>query len=64
MRAESSGLTADEVLKWARRMRDQDDEAGTAVREKQPRDDRCIKVYRINSRTVRLNGLFAPEHGE
>ena len=62
--AEARSLTADQVLKRARRMRDRLDEAGIAAREKQAHDDRYLKVHRLRNGNVRLNGLFAPEEGE
>ncbi|TFD32403.1 DUF222 domain-containing protein [Cryobacterium sp. TMT1-19] len=62
--AEASSLNADQVFKWARRMRDQLDEAGIAAREKQASDDRYLRVYRLGNGNVRLSGLFAPEDGE
>jgi hypothetical protein len=62
--AEARSLNVDQVFKRARRMRDELDEAGIAAREKQARDDRYLKVYRLRDGKVRLNGLFAPEDGE
>jgi hypothetical protein len=62
--AEVRSLNVDQVFKRARRMRDELDEAGIAAREKQARDDRYLKVYRLRDGKVRLNGLFAPEDGE
>jgi hypothetical protein len=61
---EARSLNVDQVFKRARRMRDDLDEAGIAAREKQARDDRYLKVYRLRDGKVRLNGLFAPEDGE
>ncbi|TFD30829.1 DUF222 domain-containing protein [Cryobacterium sp. TMT1-62] len=61
---EAPSLNADEVFKRARQMRDRLDQAGIAAREKQARDDRYLKVYRLSNGNVRLNGLFAPEDGE
>jgi len=61
---EAASLNADQVFKLARRLRDQLDEAGIAVREKQAHDDRFLRVYRLGNGKVRLNGLFAPEDGE
>jgi hypothetical protein len=61
---EARSLNVDQVFKRARRMRDELDEAGIAAREKQARDDRYLRVYRLRDGKVRLNGLFAPEDGE
>ena len=47
------GLTVDQLFRAAREVRNGMDEEGIARREKQQRDDRCVK------RWIRSDGLYA-----
>ncbi|MEC5186267.1 hypothetical protein RCH12_003751, partial [Cryobacterium sp. MP_3.1] len=57
-------MTVDHLLKRSRRMRDSLDEAGIAVREQKAWDDRYLRVWKLPTGQVCLNGLFPPEQGE
>jgi hypothetical protein len=61
---EAAGMNADQLLRRARRMRDELDTAGIAAREKRANDDRSLKTYRLADGKVRLSALFGPEDGE
>ncbi|WP_166804754.1 HNH endonuclease signature motif containing protein [Cryobacterium sp. TMN-39-2] len=57
-------MTVDHLLKRSRRMRDSLDEAGIAVREQKAWDDRYLRVWKLPTGQVCINGLFPPEQGE
>ena len=62
--AEAPRMNVDQLLKRARKMRDQLDEAGIAVREQKAWDDRYLRIWKLDTGQVRINGLFPPEQGQ
>ena len=57
------GLTVDQLFRAAREVRNGMDEEGIARREKQQRDDRCVKRWIRSDGMYALSGVLDPESG-
>jgi hypothetical protein len=60
---EAAALNADQLLKRARAVRDEIDEAGVAERERQRHEHRSLRVFRRHDGMIRVDGVLAPESG-
>jgi len=60
---EARGLSVDQLFRRAREVRNGMDEEGIARREKQQRDDRCMKRWIRSDGMYALSGVLDPESG-
>ncbi|MFC0681058.1 DUF222 domain-containing protein [Lysobacter korlensis] len=60
---EALTLNADQLLKRARALRDEIDEAGVAERECRRHEQRSLRVFKRHDGMIRVDGLLAPESG-
>ena len=60
---DAPGLTVDQLFREAREVRNGMDEEGIARREKQQRDDRCVKRWIRSDGMYALSGVLDPENG-
>ena len=60
---DAPGLTVDQLFRAAREVRNGMDEEGISRREKQQRDDRCVKRWIRRDGMYALSGVLDPESG-
>jgi hypothetical protein len=61
---DAASLNVDQLLKAARRTRDDLDADGIREREQKAWDDRYLRIWTLDTGQVRIDGLFPPEQGQ
>jgi hypothetical protein len=61
---DAASLNVDQLLKAARRTRDDLDADGIRTREQKAWDDRYLRIWTLDTGQVRIDGLFPPEQGQ